>query len=140
ELNSHLMPAVAQGAGTDDLAQVRGGRRGGGGAGDFDAAVEADGQGLAEEEGDAAEREVAGGDVKTSPGEGAVEHDQSCLAEQGLAGVAAAVGGGGGDAGQGDGAVERQARGGGGEFRHRDSSCFETLRLRRSPLGDPRWV
>src|SRR5436309_2673183 len=89
ELNRHLMPAVAHRAGADDFAEV-GGRGGGGGrAGDFDATIQADGERLAQQEGNAAEGEVAGGDVEDSAGEGAVEDAEHRLAEQGLARVAA---------------------------------------------------
>ena len=54
ELDGHFVAAVAQEAGTHDLAEMGG--SGVGWVGPFDAAVLPDGQGFAEEEADAAER------------------------------------------------------------------------------------
>ncbi len=93
ELNRHLVPAVAQLTGSDDLAGV--GRAMVTGAEDLDFARFTDRQRFLEQERHAADRGVAGGDVVGSVGKGAVQNGQSGLGLDGPAIVTSSVNGGG---------------------------------------------
>ena len=95
ELDGHLVAAVAELSGSDHFACVRDAARAV--AEYLHVAGLADGQGILQEERDAADGGVAGGDVVGGVGEGAIEDGELGLRLDGTAVVAASVGGGSGD-------------------------------------------
>ena len=89
ELHGHLELAIAERAGADDLAVVRRRSRP---AADLDRAGLSDGQALLQQEGDAAERQVAGQDLVLGVGGRPVEDGEDRTALERLAAVVAALG------------------------------------------------
>jgi len=80
-LDGHFVAAVGEGSGAGDFADVAGEVA----VLDVDAAGLADGEGAAEQKGDAGEGEVAGLDVVDFAGAGAVEDGEEGLALDGFA-------------------------------------------------------